>query len=210
MDQLDGDICAYIRGRKDKAAAITMAAAIYGKSRRYIVRTLQDCGLLDEQETYREPVRLTGKEVTMERKIDYPAWRWSSKKKERLSRLYQEGKTVEEIAAIFEIDTDTVMQAIAKQNLCRTVKVPVEAGSGTWQPAAPEEQPPASAPQTQIRAALEEIRQTVEYAGNLQRDMVNHLLGDHRCEAFYLLGKQAVLLEGLDESITSLLQTLEP
>ena len=206
---VDGEICAYVRGCKDKVFAIGMAATIFGRRREQVITALRAYGLMDENEQYIEPVRLTGLEDAMEkRKINYPSFQWSPKRQKTLTEFYQEGATVQDIASHFGTDEDTVYKAINKYNL---VRVTHESSQEADAPVTYSIKPTLEKVSPDMAAGekkrLQRLRHLGGYANSLQKDAVRLFLDDRCHEAFYALGKQELILNELNGIIADLIKS---
>lgn len=158
--------------------------------------------LVDDNGQYIEPVRLTGKEATVEKKkINYPNFRWSAERQKTLAELYQAGTLVPEIAAHFNTDEDTVYKAINKYNLVQVSHKPVT------ETAAPEPHSTPPGASVRERKQLLRLRHLGGYANSLQRDAVRLFLDDRCHEAFYALGKQELILNELNGIIAEVIKS---
>jgi hypothetical protein len=59
---VEGDICAYVRGRKNKRRAVKIAAEMFSKPEERIMSILWVNHLVNEYGEFIEPIRLTGLE----------------------------------------------------------------------------------------------------------------------------------------------------
>lgn len=151
---VEGEICAYVRGARDKCKAIKMAATFFCKSEDQIAAILRSYGLIGLDGRYIEPMRMTGKEQTMKGKDkDQATFLWSPNRVEKLRELYQEGATVPAIAKYFGVDVSKVDFAVSKYNVCRIFIVP----TGSESPADPVAAPPQDAPQPENQGGAESV-----------------------------------------------------
>ncbi len=65
---VEGDICAFVRGRKNKKKAIKIAAEIYAVTQERVRAILWANHLSDEYGEWIEPIRLTGIKPTTKRR----------------------------------------------------------------------------------------------------------------------------------------------
>lgn len=199
---IEGDICELVRTSKKKDSAINIACELYGRTRPQVIETLQQFGLMDANGNHIERTRLTGKEITMDqekRKINYPSFAWSPKRKEKLAELYQDGKSVNEIADHFGTDEETVYKAIDKHDLVRTNKREPPAPSAADNVPSKIDLPlkvyvDRPEPNIHMPSQLEHLLHFVVDAANHNNDAMAALVDKKENEACFELGQQCAKL----------------
>lgn len=197
-DEQAGEICAFVRARREKARAMHIASQLYGVSVEQIRGILQKYGLMDRHGIYIEPMRITGKEENM------PKYYWSAKRKDRLEELYQRGKSVLEIAEEMTLDPQVVTEAIAKFGLNRDPAPPLVPPAVI--PPLPEDNDPKPIERTHAR--LEEIYHLINSSIKHTTDAVSALSAQGEAAAGYQLGQMIFKLHSAKDTIHKLIQEL--